>query len=611
MIHDLAATGFDERAIARRLDIGVPAVRKALAGAPQAQRGRPALVVPTPEEARILKAAHVRSNRARGQGSMTLAARMTAQTSDTLSPALRDAILKPRASKHTLTSVIKRSMRANVHVINYHRAPNDVTLGLGDVPGQLRMSPRGDRLRAGERESWDDGSINFCVCVPWPWGGDKCSDRHGVRVGRFQLLAGIDDATHACAAFTFTIRPAGSYRAEDVVATCGRAWRDNHRPDRVIFERATWEADQVTQFLQHAGVACDRAHSPHTKLVENWWNQIWSILSLQTDGQIGRYRGEMKRENDLLAKCQSGTLDPRTVFPALPQAIDHIEAAIHFRNHEPVESRTYGQWIPAERYNADLDENPRPALDPAMSWTWAPVQRTWTVRGGLLRGMIPSPVGFSFPYVFAAPELANFERAKVRVFFDPHDGSHAALVLEEPFQDLSPGHVITTAAQLISDVPTTAEAMAGLAAGRTFGGAQRAIETRKLYHALVRREYRSLGLRAQRKTTTEIRDGLGTIARVETGQRHPADTSDPPHPSDPRTSAPSRERIDLSRRNLTSRQAEPDLSTRISIPSRGRLGADAVEAAPRRNPRAALLTSEPPPRPQLSSRACGINSQLT
>jgi hypothetical protein len=565
MISDLAASGLDEKAISRRLDIGVAAVRRALADEPPAPRGRPPIVVPTEEEARKLKAATVKSNRSRGKGSMTLAARMVAQMDTEIRPELRDAILKPRASKHTLTSVIKRSMRVSTHVITQHRSPGEVKLQLGDVPGQLRMSPRGDRLRAGERESWDDGSINFVVCVPWPWGGDKCSDRHGVRVGRFQLIAGIDDATHACAAFTFTIRPAGSYRAEDVVAACGRAWRDNHRPDRVIFERATWESHQVTQFLQHAGVAVDRAHSPHTKLVENWWNQIWSILSLQTDGQIGRFRGEMERENDLLVKCQSGSLDPRTVFPMVGEAIDHIEAAIRFRNHEPVESKTYGKWIPIERYNADLDEQPRPALDAAQSWTWAPVQRVWTVRGGLVRGMVPSPLGFSFPYVFAAPELVNFERAKVRVFFDPHDVD-AALVLEEPFQGIAKGTVITPSARLISDVPTTAQTMDGLAAGRTFGGGDRAIHTRKLYHSLVRREYRSLGIRAdQRKAMSEIRDGLGNSARVESGGTRPE--------------------ADSSRRSRVS--AEEDVSSRL--PQLSSLNPQL--AAPRRNARAELLTT--------------------
>lgn len=45
------------------------------------------------------------------------------------------------------------------------------------------------------------------MCVPWPWGGDKCSDRYGVRVGRFQLLCGVDDASHYCPAFQFTMRP--------------------------------------------------------------------------------------------------------------------------------------------------------------------------------------------------------------------------------------------------------------------------------------------------------------------------------------------------------------------------------------------------------------------
>lgn len=566
MIADLAASGLDAKDIAFRLDMGVAAVRKVLAGEPPAPRGRPALVVPTPEEARKLKAAYVKSNRCRGKGSMTLAARMLAQTDPEIRPELKEAILKPRASKHILTSVIKREMHVSTHVVNFHRSPRDLSLSLGDVPGQLRMHPSGRLLRAGERESWDDATINFVVCVPWPWKGehgqDKCAERYGVRLGRFQLLCGVDDASQYCPSFTFTIRPHESYRAADLVAACGRTWRDGHAPLRTIWERAIWESHQSTEFLRQVGVEVDRAHSPHTKLVESFWNRLWSPLSLISGGQIGRYRGEMERENKLLVACKKGHQDPREIFPMLNVAMDSIEQAIRYLNHEPIESKTYGTWVPSERYARDLAEHPRPALDPGMFWAWAPVQKEWIVRGGLVGGKIPSQVGFSFPYKFADPALLELEGVRVRVFFDPHDASQrAGIVLADNHRGRKAGTVITDRAVLISDVPTATEQAATLAAGRTFGGFDRAIKARNEYAALVRSEYRYLGIRdEQRKTMSEIRDGLGNVARMETGSR-PVE--------------------------LTTSRGSDDLSSRIPNSPGQRL--NTPEAAPRINARAALL----------------------
>jgi hypothetical protein len=196
------------------------------------------------------------------------------------------------------------------------------------------------------------------------------------------------------------------------------------------------------------------------------------------------------------------------------------------------------------------------------------VQKEWTVRGGLVGGKIPSPVGFSFPYKFADPALLDLEGVKVRVFFDPHDGSQrAGIVLADNHRGRKAGTVITDRAVLISDVPTATEQAATLAAGRTFGGFDRAIKARNEYAALVRSEYRYLGIRAeQRKTMSEIRDGLGNVARMETGSRIPE--------------------ADSSRRN--SAQAD-ELSSRIPSTPGQRL--NTPEAAPRRNARAELLAT--------------------
>ena len=126
-------------------------------------------------------------------GSMTLSARWAAKDeASPLTQTTRDAILKPRASKHILPVDVKRCLRASAAEVSRYRDPKS---GQNDgiyTPGWLRMSTDGTRrLVPGERQVWDDGSVNVGVVVPWTRGGDKCSERWGVRVARFQLLAAI------------------------------------------------------------------------------------------------------------------------------------------------------------------------------------------------------------------------------------------------------------------------------------------------------------------------------------------------------------------------------------------------------------------------------------
>lgn len=58
---------------------------------------------------------------------------------------------------------------------------------------------------------WDDASVNVGVVVPWTRGGDKCSDRFGVRVARFQLLLGIDCATDFVCGYGYVMRGNDAY----------------------------------------------------------------------------------------------------------------------------------------------------------------------------------------------------------------------------------------------------------------------------------------------------------------------------------------------------------------------------------------------------------------
>lgn len=542
------AAGETPRAIAR--DLGITRARldawaARYDGTPQSLAdtrapGRPREITLTPEETRELRALYTRTNRDKKNGSMTLAARLYARRPGTR-PELAEAILRPsRATKHQLPAAVRAAMSGATHLVAHHRAPKRATWEHAHAPGVLRRhwaEPR--RLHAGERESWDDGTINLCLTIPWPYGGDKCSDRHGVRVGRYQLILCHDDATSYCPGFTFVARPQSSYRQTDLLAAAGRLWTDNQLPDHVYFERATWESRRVKDFLTQAGVATDTAYMPRQKLIENYFNRLWTHLSLEP-GQVGRHRGETEDENRLLARCQSGALDPRTIFLSLTEALAAIERAVRRLNQEPVESRHYGKWTPAERYAADLAAHPRAPLSPHHQYAWAPERREWTIRHGMAGGQVRTPLGISIPYHFAAEGLHEYEGRRVRAYFDPAaDPCAAALELIDPWpaRNLPAGHLITTRAPLLTDAPALLRTATGWEVDPgALGAIERAAAIRKKYSAAVRTEYRHLGIGGKTRRLSEDRDGLAHHAAADLTLDRAAPAEPPAHHN--RTASP-------------------------------------------------------------------------
>ncbi len=488
--------------------------------------GRPAGVELTAVEAREIRRRYVRSNLRRGAGSMTFAARSAALDAGSgLRPEVREAILKRRRSKHTLPVEVRRACRGETGdaAVAFFRDARDARLAGPYAPGMLRMvrEPDGSirRLRVGERQSWDDASVNFCVTVPWPWGGDACSERWGVRVGRFQLLAGIDDTCDFCVGWGYVIRYRDSYRANDVVATVGHAWGTQYAPERVMFEGGAWQADRTREFLRLAGVAMDDAKGrPHSKLIEGWWNRLWTPLSVLTDGQIGRFRGEMKDENDLLVKCQKGSADPRRHFCALDRALGAIREGIGYLQSERVESPYYGQWVPREYHAAGMARReereergePLSALAPGWEHLTARERVERTVRRGMLRVTALSPLGEDVPYSFCSERLAGFEGARVWVAFDPFESRHAELrahvSLARAFRDLPAGTVVDAHCECVSASPRVLMTDEGRFFVEFAAGEVAAKRAKRLAGAVVQRELRSVDARGERAV------GVSTLA---------------------------------------------------------------------------------------------------
>jgi hypothetical protein len=441
------------------------------------------------EHLEAIRSLYARSNAGSGRGSMIVAALVYSRKPEC--PSELKAMIEGWARSGHIPRSIRRAFAVAPQTRRYFRSSRDLRLGTAYAPGSMRMTMDDQtgsmrRLIGGERQNWDDASINFNVCVPWPWGGDPCSDRWGVKVGRFQLLAGLDDASNYCPGFSFIIRGAML-----------RCWREDVKPDQVIVEGGVWQSARAAEFYRLAGTQFISAKGrPNLKLIEGYWHGLWTVLSCLADGQIGRWRGEMERENQVLTRVHAGSEDPRKHFPMVDLALRTIHDALALNNAKPIRSTEYGSWIPTERYASDLAMHPRAALDPAVSWLLAPVRAERKVARGMIRASVECPLGGSMPYHFVEPSLYEFEGAPVVIYFDPWAApiTDAVVVLAAPFRGTPAGSIITRTAQCVDDAPLIGRADQGFDVSFDFAGLTRAIEAKKRYLQAARMEFRALKL---------------------------------------------------------------------------------------------------------------------
>lgn len=476
--------------------------------------GRKPLVVPSVAEARHLQRLYVQTNRTSEDGSKTMAARLFAARSDACSEELRAAILKPRASKHTLTSVIRRAMDVPDVVRMYHRNKKDAIMNFQHATRGMSFLENGEEhvLRSGMAQELDDGSINLVCTIPWPYGGCKCSDRFGVKVGRFQLLAAMDVRSRFRPGFQFVMRPQSSYRAQDVRGFVGRLCR-TAVPKWLRLERGSWEANEVELANQLLGIEVVHVFTSNGKpYIEGGFHPLWTALSTMP-GQIGRFRGEMREENLVLQACHEGRKDPRQFFPTYQEAVFAIEQSMQFLNTEPVESKKFGTWVPEERWNAELAEFPRPKLDAGMAWVMAPAIREWTVRKGQVGGKAMGSLGVAIPFAWHHESLMWMEGRKVKVFFDPCAAdATATLVACETVGDFRKGQVLGQNVPAIVDVAQFAD-NSDCWDMKACDAALAAIGDHKKFVNAVRTEYRELGLQAMRFRAKEREECLAEARR--------------------------------------------------------------------------------------------------
>jgi hypothetical protein len=253
------------------------------------------------------------------------------------------------------------------------------------APGSLRPA------EAGMQVSFDDGSMNFVV-----W-----TEIDGVvRCGRFQLILCVDQATDYILGFAFVARERDAYRAEDLSGLAlWPTFAALGAPEQVIHEGGVSNASRMHEFYQAIGVEPIRSYHPRTKRVEAIFNQLWTWLG-DLPASVGRTRGENKHGTELLMRARAGRCDPREVFLSMAEATRRVTEACFSLNRERRESRTYGRWVPEERWAA---ESPRHlhALDAGLAWVARDERRTLTVRrDGTVRPRLTDAWGQAHEFAF-------------------------------------------------------------------------------------------------------------------------------------------------------------------------------------------------------------------
>ncbi len=424
--------------------------------------GRPPRVTVSEADATTLRTHYLRSNRARNAGSMSATARYCA-ASGLLAPDLAAEILKPRADPASLPTAVLRVFRSISHAefARYRdpRAGQGTNDGIS-IPGWLRMQDDGTPLDPGQRQVWDDASVNVGMVVPWTRGGDPCSEKYGVRVARFQLLLASDARTDCIVSYGLVMNPNDAYRANNCIHVMFNAWRTaGGAPREVVLEGGVWQSHKMQRFISQVGTRVISAKGrPRQKLVESVFNRLWTWLSLTLPpaGQIGRFRGEMQGETQDWLACRAGKKDPRTLFPSYTDFLAALQKAIDLHNAKPVKSRVYGcQWVPADLY-AERPLHLNLPVSPELRYQTLPVDVPLTIQSnGILQTSQFDPHGYKHEYSFVTPDLYRYAGAKVRLMFDPLSITEgAAIFLARPFSGLAAGTLLNPAVPCISAAPS-------------------------------------------------------------------------------------------------------------------------------------------------------------
>lgn len=526
----LVVEGHSQRAIAKRLCLREKTVSvwlAALRAKPDSTAedfaprrvfsGRRAAMRLTAPEVAAVRAHKLQTNLTATSGSTPEALRIAARRGE-----LRDVVAETIAEREEagaryLPQTALDQLRIAETTTRAYRAPRDTWLDTVTAPGSLHID-RDDEtgeerlVQPGERWTIDDGSVNLLCIVPGlERPGDKCWDRWGVCVGRFQFLVVVDHRSRYVVGWSYTARPRDSYRAEDLVATLHTCVLEHGAPRSIVMEHGVSAARQITETLDAVGVEIIRAGTPHGKVVESVFHRLWLKLSV-LPGQVGRFRGEEEEANKLLGRIRDGSVDPRGKLLALPEVLAALRDAIADHNQQVVNSERYGRWRPAAMWSGRAGESLR-KVAPGDAWMFAPrVTEPLVVRGFRVETTVQLFTGYSVKFVFAADWLSEFAGHQVKLFFNPFAPDvQATAVLVGNVGEHRAGKVLGVLEQIDRHARFSRRAL-GYGADPDIGAKAQATHAQALrrHVAAVRPDGRP-GVQ-----THEIRNGEGMVATAST-----------------------------------------------------------------------------------------------
>ena len=431
---------------------------------------------------------------------------------------LREELLaRERAGKTLVPDRVARQIALSAALVRQHRNPANAGLDYFSAAGSMFffVDPfTGERRppKPGEVIEADDATINFPVCVPWELGGDPCSERYGVKVGRFQWLVAIDAARRYVTAWTYVMRPRSSYRGEDAVALMRVHCLQHGIPLVWRFEQGVWKCNLVRHAVESMGSHLHTIWSPHQKpYIEGLFNVLWTKLSVHFPGaDVGRFQGESEQACRLLTACQNGHQDPRQHFPMLKSAVAAFDQVVQEKNNTPVHS-DIGRWIPADAWQAHFDGRKVRRPDPETAWIFSPYVREWKVSGSTVGGKIRLFEDLAVPFDFVADWLVHYNGVRVRCHFDPTAPDCVGyIVLLENFNGHKAGEFLGAARQI-----NCIASYARLVLGRADDPRDAGRLARQQAAAALRREVRGVVPSGQGIRASEERDGIGTVTKIE------------------------------------------------------------------------------------------------
>jgi hypothetical protein len=445
----------------------------------------------------------------------------------TCPPDLAESILaRAQTRKRIMPDSITKHIAVAAPFVRFHRNKRDATLDYISAWGSQmwQEDEAGEKhfIQGGDLVECDDSTVNFPVVVPWQIRGCPCSEKYGVKVGRWQWLVAIDVGSRKILGFTYTARPKSAYRGEDVLALLRCVVRQHGVPRAWRLEKGVWASNLVTNAVDLMGARRIAVHSPHSKpFIEGLFNTLWTRLSCHfPDASVGRFRGEGGDASRVLAACIAGERDPRPHFPILTDAVAAFEEVCADHNNHIVDSENYGRWVPDERWAADVQARPLRRLEPETDFLFSPFVRTWTVRGNSVGGRVPIFDSLGVPFMFSAPWLLPLHGARVKCYFDPNiPQCSATVVLDQAAGTRRPGEVLGVAA-LANETTAYVQSVLGHGADGRGRGIQ---ELRQAATALRRVVRGVLGGPVAKASVEmkyqewELRDGVGGLSKVVQG----------------------------------------------------------------------------------------------